>query len=129
MGINLSFTKTFEDWDSVQITRWRDEIIIRIKCSEDEEVAETTANSPLEDYEWVTVPEYSKRYGIPKPTIWSWTKHDIIPAKKDVYPMLVLDGEKVPVREVRGKRVIWHFVDRDDLNGATTQSGGATVDV
>ena len=71
--------------------------------------------------EWLTKAEYSARYDVSESTIDYWISKDILKVDKDAHPRTVFDGEKVPVREKRGKRFYWTWVDRDTLESANSQ--------
>lgn len=73
----------------------------------------TVVDVPLDEGEWLTVKEYSERYGVPKATVRNWVKRGLLRIRKDLYPVRVLDGKKAPIRDDKGQRKIWNLVDRD----------------
>ena len=47
----------------------------------------------------MTVEEYAKRYGVPCSTVKGWIRDGTLETNRDVKPMLIKPGQKVPYKD------------------------------
>lgn len=47
----------------------------------------------------LTVSEYSAKYKVPKPTVYSWVRSKVLEADRFGYPMTIIDTGEVPVKD------------------------------
>ena len=48
---------------------------------------------------YLTVAEYSEKYGVPKTTVKSWIRSGKLKARKNLRPMLIEDDQLVPYKD------------------------------
>ena len=88
---------------------------------------------PEEVGEWLTVSEYSAKYGIHESTLYSWIRpsnkkrptHPVPISKKENSATYIWDGHMVPVKEKLGKRFVYRWVNRENLENANSQVNGS----
>ena len=51
---------------------------------------------------YLTVAEYSEKYGVPESTVKNWIRSKKLSARKDVRPMLISDDQGIPVKAENG---------------------------
>ena len=57
---------------------------------------------------YLTVAEYAAKYGIPKPTVYSWARNGKIHLDRTSYPFLILDEGEAPRKDPETHK--WRYI-------------------